>query len=109
MVDVVPISIAPTPNLLHHNNVGITYAKKINFIMEPIRSIPLYFVAMPHSMVRVIEAPFTTALAHTIPGMKFRPQTLKGTNLVSMHTEMPKEVDMIFVRKPLNPGGGRGS
>jgi hypothetical protein len=29
MVDVVPIFIAPAPNLLHHNNVGITYAKKI--------------------------------------------------------------------------------
>jgi hypothetical protein len=26
MADVVSISVAPVPNLLHHNNVGITYA-----------------------------------------------------------------------------------
>jgi hypothetical protein len=26
VADVVPISIAPTPNLFHHNNVGVTYA-----------------------------------------------------------------------------------
>ncbi len=75
-------------------------------MMEPIRFVPLYFVAVSHSMVTIIEAPFITTLAHTIPSMKFRPQTLRGTNLVSMHTEMPKEVDMIFVGKPLNPGGG---
>ncbi len=73
VVDVVQISIALLPNLLHHNNVGITYAKEINFIVEPVRSIPLYFVAMPHFMVIVIEAPFTTTLAHTIPSMRSRP------------------------------------
>jgi len=90
------------PNLLHHNNVGITYAKTFNFIMELIRFIPLYFVAMPHSMVIVIETPFTTTIAHTIPSMSFRPQILKGTNLVSVHTKMPKEVDMIFVGQLLD-------
>jgi hypothetical protein len=60
MVDVAPIYVAPTLNLLHYNNVGITYASTSNFRMELIRSIPLYYVAMPHSMVIVIEAPFTT-------------------------------------------------
>jgi hypothetical protein len=46
MANVIPIVIAPTPNLLHHNNVGVTYARTYNFRMEIIRSIPLYFVAM---------------------------------------------------------------
>ncbi len=26
VVDVAPIFVAPTPNLFHHNNVGVTYA-----------------------------------------------------------------------------------
>ncbi len=52
MADVVPISVAPAPNLCHHNNVGIiTNAKTSNFRVEPIRFVALYFVAMPHSMV----------------------------------------------------------
>jgi len=102
VVNVVPISIAPTPNMLHHNNVGITYAKTFNFIMELIRFVALYFVAMPHSMVTVTKAPFTTTLTHTIPSMRSRPQTLKGKYLVNMHTKMLKEVDMVFVKQPLD-------
>ncbi len=47
MVDVIPISITFAPSLLHHNNVGIIYAKTSNFRMEPIRFVPLYFVTMP--------------------------------------------------------------
>ncbi len=42
MVDVVPISVAPTPSLLYHSNVGITYARTSNFRMEPVRLVPLY-------------------------------------------------------------------
>ncbi len=41
--------------------------------------------------------------------MRFRPQTPKGTNLVSMHIEMPREVNMIFARQPSDlRGGGSG-
>jgi hypothetical protein len=47
MADVVPISVALIPSLLHQNNIGVTYARISNFIMEPIRSMPLYFVTMP--------------------------------------------------------------
>jgi hypothetical protein len=47
MEDVVPISITLAPNLLHHNNVGVTYARTSNFRMELVRSVPLYFMAMP--------------------------------------------------------------
>jgi hypothetical protein len=31
VVDVIPIFIAPTPSLLHHNNIGVTYAGTSNF------------------------------------------------------------------------------
>ncbi len=98
MVDAIPISIFLVPNMLHHNNVGITYVRTTNFRMEPIRSIPLYFVAMPHFMVIIIKSPFTTALAHTIPSMKSKPQTPRGTNLVNMHIKMPIKVENIFAR-----------
>jgi hypothetical protein len=46
VADVVPISIALAPNLLHHNNVGIIYPGTSNLRMEPIRFVPLYSMAM---------------------------------------------------------------
>jgi hypothetical protein len=36
MADVTPIFVAPTPNLFHHNNVGVTYVRTSNLRMEPI-------------------------------------------------------------------------
>jgi hypothetical protein len=86
MVDVVPIFVAPTPNLFHHNNVRITYVGTSNLKVEPIRFVPLYFVAMIYSMVIVIEAPFTTTPAHTIVDMRSGPHISKGIDLMSMHT-----------------------
>ncbi len=80
MANVIPISIAPTPNLFHHNNVGLTYVGTFNFKMEPVRSVPLY------SMATFTQAPFTLTPTHTITGMKSRPQTSRGTNLVNMYT-----------------------
>jgi hypothetical protein len=41
MADVAPISIAPTPNLFHHNNVGNMYVGIFNFIVEPIRFVQI--------------------------------------------------------------------
>jgi hypothetical protein len=76
------------PNMFHHNNVGVIYARTSNFRMELIRSIPLYSMAMPHFMVTIIEASFLTTPAHTIVGMRSRPQIPRGTNLVSMHIKI---------------------
>jgi len=73
MVNIVPISVVLTSNTLHHNSVGITYARASNFKMESIISIPLYSLAMFQSMVTIIEAPFVIAPAHTVVGMRFRP------------------------------------
>ncbi len=47
MVDVVPMSIALVPSLLHQNHIGVTYVGTSNFIMELIIFVPLYSVAMP--------------------------------------------------------------
>jgi hypothetical protein len=47
VADVMPIFVAPIPSLLHQNNIGVTFVGPSNFIMEPIRSLRLYFVAMP--------------------------------------------------------------
>jgi hypothetical protein len=93
VANIIPISITPTPNLFHHNNVGGTYARTSNFKVEPIRSIPLYYVAMFHSMVIITKASFTTTPTHIIVGMRSRPQTPKGTDLANMHIDMSKEVD----------------
>jgi hypothetical protein len=46
MANIIPISVALAPNLLQNNNVGITYVGASNFRMEPVRYVPLYFVAM---------------------------------------------------------------
>jgi hypothetical protein len=70
MANIVPISIVLAPNMLHHNNVGITYVGASNFKIEPIRSVPLYFVAMLQFMVIVTETLFITTLAHTLVGMR---------------------------------------
>ncbi len=85
VVDVIPIFVALAPSLLHHNNVRVTYAWTSNFIMELVRSIPLYFVAMPQSIVIIIEAPFESASIHIVVGIKSRPQIPRATELVSVH------------------------
>jgi hypothetical protein len=46
-VDVVLVSIALVPKFLHQNHIGVTYVKTSNFKMELLKSMPLYFVAMP--------------------------------------------------------------
>ncbi len=73
MADVVPISIAPMPNMLHHNNVGVTYPWISNFRMELVRYIPLCFMAMFQSMVTVIKTPFVTTPTHIVVSMRSRP------------------------------------
>jgi hypothetical protein len=47
MADVIFISIASIPSLLHENNIGVTYARPSNFIMEPVKFVSLYSMAMP--------------------------------------------------------------
>jgi hypothetical protein len=79
MVDVVPISVALVPNLLHHNNVGDTYPRTSNFTMEPVKFVPLYFLAMPQSMVTFTKVPFLTTPTHIVVSMRSRPQTPKET------------------------------
>jgi hypothetical protein len=79
MADVIPIFITPITSLLHQNNIRITYARTSNFRMELLRSMPIYFVAMPQSVITVIEAPFVLTLIHIVDGVKFRPQIPRGT------------------------------
>jgi hypothetical protein len=94
------ISIALAPNLFHRNNFGVTYVGTSNFRMELVRFVPLYYVAMPHYIIMFIEIPFTITPTHTITNMRSKPQTPKGIDLVSMHTEMPRKVDRIFAKQP---------
>jgi hypothetical protein len=57
-------------------------------------------------MVIVTKAPFVTTLIHIIVSMKCKLWTPRETQLVNVHTKMPREVDMIFVGQPLDVGGG---
>jgi hypothetical protein len=54
VANVVPIFVTLALSLLHHKNIRITDARTSNLKMEPIRFVPLYFVAMFHSMAIVI-------------------------------------------------------
>jgi hypothetical protein len=58
-------------------------------------------------MVTVIEAPFVTTPAHIVISMKSKPKIIRETQLVNVHTKMPREVNKVFVGKPLDQGGGR--
>ncbi len=99
MANIVHVFVTLAPNLLHHNNVGVTYVGTSNFIMELVRSIPLHYVVMLEFMIIVIEVPFVSTPVHTVVGMRFKPQTLKGTKLVSVHAKMPREVNNIFTNQ----------
>ncbi len=79
MADVVPISITHVQSLLHQDNIGVTYARTSNFIMELITYVPLYSMAMPQSIIIVIEALFVSTPFNIIVDIKFRPQTPRGT------------------------------
>jgi hypothetical protein len=56
-------------------------------------------------MVTILEAPFVTTLAHIVLSMRSRPQTPMETQLVSVYTKMPREMDKIFVKQPIDPRG----
>jgi hypothetical protein len=47
-------------------------------------------------MVIVTKAPFVITPTHIVISMRSRPQTPKETQLVSVYTKMPREVDRIF-------------
>jgi hypothetical protein len=47
VANVAPIFVTHAPNLFHHNNVGITYVRTSNFIVELIKSIPLFYGNIP--------------------------------------------------------------
>jgi len=79
VADVVLIYVAPAPSLLHHNNIGVTYAKISNFRMELVKFVPLYFVAMIQLIITVIETPFISTPIHNIVGIMSKPQIPNGT------------------------------
>jgi len=91
---------------LHHNNVGVIYPRTSNLRMELVKYISIYFMVMPQSMVTIIEAPFVIVPTHIVVSLRSIPQIPRETQLVNVHIEMPKKVDMIFVGQPLDPKVG---
>jgi hypothetical protein len=48
-------------------------------------------------MIIIIEAPFVLASIHMIDGVGSKPQTPRGTKFVSLHEEIPREVNKFFL------------
>jgi hypothetical protein len=74
--------------------------------MEPIRSVPLYSVAMPQSINIVIEALFVLTPVYIVDGVRSRPKIPRGTKFVSLHENIPVEVNKFFASEPSNLKGG---
>jgi hypothetical protein len=72
MANVVLVFVAIIPSLLHQNHIGVTYEGASNFIMEPIRFVPLCFMVMPQSIIIVIELPFVSTPVHIVDGFRSR-------------------------------------
>jgi hypothetical protein len=68
--------------------------------MEQVKSIPLYCVTIPRSIITIIEAPFITTLAHIVFGMRYKSQIPRRTELMNVHAKMPQEVNKVFVGQP---------
>ncbi len=49
-------------------------------------------------MIIVIEASFISTPVHTIDGVKSIPQTPRGIKFVSLHEDIPREVNRVFVK-----------
>jgi len=47
MLDVILVYVAIVPSLLHQNHIEVTYSSTLNFKMEIVTFVPLYFMAMP--------------------------------------------------------------
>jgi hypothetical protein len=73
VVNVVPIYVALAPNLLHHNNVGTTYAWISNFQSGTSKICTIIFYGNAPLYGIIIEGPFIITLAKPIFGMKPRP------------------------------------
>jgi hypothetical protein len=90
------IFVVPIQSLLQQNNIGVTYARTSNFRMELVRFMPLYYVAMPQSIITITKAPFVLTLVTNVDGIKYRPHTPRGTKFVNLHEDFPRKVNRIF-------------
>jgi hypothetical protein len=72
--------------------------------MEPVRFVPLYFVA-PQSIIIVTEPSFVSTPIHIIDGVRSRTQIPRRTKFVSVHEDIPRKVNKVFVSQPLDLGG----
>jgi hypothetical protein len=57
-------------------------------------------------MVIVTETPHVIASTRVLANMRSKPHTPRETQLISVHTKMPRKVDNVFVKQPLDLRGG---
>jgi len=77
--------------------------------MALVRYVPLYFMAMPQSIIIVIKAPFVSALVTTVGSIKSRQHTPRGTKFVNLHEDFRGKVNKDFARQPSDQGGGNSN
>jgi len=74
--------------------------------MALIRYVPLYFMAMPQSIIIIIKAPFVSTMVTTVDNIKSRQHTPRGTKFVNLHEDFRGKVNKDFACQPLDQGGG---
>ncbi len=57
---------------------------------------PWYFMAMPLFIITIIEASFVSTPIKIVDGVKSRPQIWKAIKFVSLHEDIPGEVNKVF-------------
>jgi hypothetical protein len=73
--------------------------------MEPVRFVPLYFMAMLQSIIIITKAPFMSTLVTIIGSMKSKPHTPRGIKFVNLHKNFPRKVNKVFTSQPSNQRG----
>jgi hypothetical protein len=56
-----------------------------------------HYIQWQRPTITITEASFLSTPIHIVDGVKFRPQTPRGTKFVSLHEDIPKEVNNFFV------------
>jgi hypothetical protein len=74
--------------------------------MALVRFVPLYLVAMPLSIITIIETPFVSTPFTIVGSIKSKPHTPRGTKIVNLHEDFRRKVNNFFTSQPSNQGGG---
>jgi hypothetical protein len=94
--------VAFIPSLLHQNNIGVNLCRNFKFQNGTNKIYAIIFCGNDLVYDYSYESPFVSTPVHTIDGVRSIPQTPRGIKFVSLHKDIPREVNRVFV-KPSDP------